>query len=146
MVMAAHSPASIINKFGLTPLGAYQPSSQKISPERLLSRRGDDLFRYEVPDSQPAQAIVRRGYALHRKAVFRAVSDFCREISSLRGGYLPLTEIPRSSYLEARSEGSRVMEILCTSRAESPFSILSTLTAISRNSSLGRKRDAGQTL
>lgn len=61
MVMAAHSPASIINKFGLTPLGAYQPSSQKISPERLLSRRGDDLFRYEVLGSQPAQAIVRRG-------------------------------------------------------------------------------------
>ena len=35
------------------------------------------------------------------------------------------------------------MEILCTSRAESPFSILLTLTAISRNSSSGRKKGRG---
>lgn len=72
MVMAAHSPASIINKFGLTPLGAYQPSSQKISPERLLSRRGDDLFQSEVPDSQPAQAIVRRGICPAPESCFQS--------------------------------------------------------------------------
>lgn len=62
LVMAAHSPASIVNKFGLTPLGAYQPSSQKISPERLLSRRGEDLFQSEASDSQPAQPYQKQRY------------------------------------------------------------------------------------
>lgn len=72
MVMAAHSPASIINKFGLTPLGAYQPSSQRISPEQLLSRSGDDLFQSEVSDSQPAQAIVRREICVAPESCFQS--------------------------------------------------------------------------
>ena len=79
MVMAAHSPASIINKFGLTPLGAYQPSSQKISPERLLSRRGDDLFRYEVPDSQPAQSYQKQRYMPCTRKLFSERSQISAE-------------------------------------------------------------------